>query len=498
MLLVKYLLLLTGWGLLVAAAINVFRNLYQVVQYHRQLRPIAPGSLSGMSSTSSGPEGTPAAGPSTHGLSVEKPQLNWTTAKWAFPAAWLPLILAAGIVVVPSGMGGIRVSQTSGTRPGTLYPGVHFVMPLLDSVVLYDIRDQVLTTSSSGHDGLESTGEAEGGKKEAQNKKPDSFTVQSKEGLSIGLAITVRYKLDPRKLDFIHANLPQPVEKEIVPPVVSSVFRELAPNYTVREVFATRREEIRQSAADRITRKLEADGIMVKEVMLRDVQLPAEYARGLEGLLLKEQQNEGLGVETEMKAKQVKIAELEAEAARVQQVKQAQGAGEVRVLQAKSEADAMQFTLPLKQKQIEQSRLEAEAQKETTVKNAEAQAQAKVIDSKAELERRSLLADAEANRIRKVALADAERMKAEASLLKENPLLINKIVAERMSDKLQIMMVPSDAKIFFNDVLKSGITPDALTNAKAAQAVGEEEEGSDQEEAQPAPQVSSRKTWKGR
>lgn len=41
--------------------------------------------------------------------------------KWAFLAAWLPLTLAAGIVVVPSGMGGIRVSQTAGTRPGILY-----------------------------------------------------------------------------------------------------------------------------------------------------------------------------------------------------------------------------------------------------------------------------------------------------------------------------------------------------------------------------------------
>jgi regulator of protease activity HflC (stomatin/prohibitin superfamily) len=496
MLLLRYLLLLTGWGLLVAAAANVFRNLYQVVQYHRQLRPIAPGSWSGISS---GPEGVSAGAPSTHGASPEKPQLNWTTAKWAFPAAWLPLILAAGIVVVPSGMGGIRVSQTAGTRPGTLYPGVHFIVPLLDSVVLYDIRDQVLTTSSAGKDGLESTGESDAEKKEA-SKRPDSFSVQSKEGLSIGLAITVRYKLDPRKLDFIHANLPQPVEKEIVPPVVSSVFRELAPNYTVREVFATRREDIRQSAADRITKKLEADGIIVKEVMLRDVQLPAEYAKGLEGLLLKEQQNEGMGVETEMKAKQVKIAELEAEAARVQQVKQAEGAGQVRVLQAKSEADAMQFTLPLKQKQIEQSRLEAEAQKETTVKNAEAQAQAKVIDSKAELERRSLLADAEAGRIRKVALADAERMKSEASLLKENPLLINKIVAERMSDKLQIMMVPSDAKIFFNDVLKSGITPDALTNAKAAQAAAEDSEdsGEAEEPSAPAQQTAGRKSWKSK
>jgi hypothetical protein len=121
MLLLKYLLLITGWGLLAAAAVNVFRNLYRVVQYHRQLRPIAP--LSGAVSTL---DGAPA-GPSTHGSFAEKPQLNWTTAKWAFLAAWLPLTLAAGIVVVPSGMGGIRVSQTAGTRPGTLYPGVHLV-----------------------------------------------------------------------------------------------------------------------------------------------------------------------------------------------------------------------------------------------------------------------------------------------------------------------------------------------------------------------------------
>jgi uncharacterized membrane protein YqiK len=153
------------------------------------------------------------------------------------------------------------------------------------------------------------------------------------------------------------------------------------------------------------------------------------------------------------------------------------------VLQAKSEADAMKYTLPLKQKQIEQSRLEAEAHKEATVKNAEAQAQAKVIDSKAELERRNLLADAEAGRIRKVASADAERMKSEAALLKGNPLLINKIIAERLSDKLQIMMVPSDAKVFFNDVLKGGVSPDAMNNASGAQA-GMEDEQSSQSEAQ--------------
>ena len=58
-------------------------------------------------------------------------------------------------------------------------------------------------------------------------------------------------------------------------------------------------------------------------------------------------------------------------------------------------------------------------------------------------------------------------MKTEAVLLKQNPLLINKIVAERLSDKLQLMMVPSDAKIFFNDVMKGGLTPQTLNDNQA-------------------------------
>ena len=50
-------------------------------------------------------------------------------------------------------------------------------------------------------------------------------------------------------------------------------------------------------------------------------------------------------------------------------------------------------------------------------------------------------------------------MKFEAAALKQNPLLINKIIAEKLSDKIQLMMVPTDSKFFFaNDVLH-GATP---------------------------------------
>src|SRR2546430_1354169 len=124
-------------------------------------------------------------------------------------------------------------------------------------------------------------------------------------------------------------------------PVVSTIYRQLATNYITREIFATKREELRTTAADAITTRLASDGIIVREVLLRDLQLPQEYAKGLEGLLLKEQENERLGTEQEIKGKQVKIAELEAEAQKARDVKQAEAQAQVRVLQAKAEADAM-------------------------------------------------------------------------------------------------------------------------------------------------------------
>jgi len=410
MLFLKYLLLCGGMGMIVASLVILSRDFYFEMKYRQSL---AAGA-------------TPAN---------SRPDIHWRNSLALALLAWGPILLALSIVVVPSGTGGVRVSQTSGTLPGTLYPGAHFVMPLAESLTLFDTRDQLFTTGS-----------VEDGKSEKRRaEKPAPLNVQAKEGLSLGLAITIRYRLDPAHLDYIQANLPQPVETEIVPAVVASAWRELLPNYTVREVFATKREEVRSRAAAVITQKLAADGIVVKEVMLRDIQLPPEYAKGLEDLLLKEQEDDQMGVQTDIQQKQVRISELQAEATKAQEVKQAEGQAQVRVLQAKAEADAMQYTLPLKQKQIEQSKLEAEARKEATVqnaeanaqatiRNAEAMAQAKVLDSKAEMERRKLLADAEAERIRVTAVADAERMRNEGVILKQNPLLINKIIAGKLSD----------------------------------------------------------------
>src|ERR1051326_7702284 len=278
-------------------------------------------------------------------LPIPRP-IRWKPSAQLASAALVFALIAASIAVVPSGRAGVRVSQISGTKPGTLYPGVHFVTPLVESVAVYDVRDQLYTTSAD----ITRKPPEKGTDKSADkaDRKAEPFVVQAKEGLPIGLAITIRYKLDARRLDFIHNTLPEPIESEVVPPVIGSVFRGIVPQYTVREVFSTQREHIREVAAQQITQKLASDGIAVKEVILREVQLPPEYAKGLENLLLKEQENDQLSVQTEIQQKQVRISELEAEAQRVQEVKRAEGASQVRVLQAKGESDAMQYTLPLK------------------------------------------------------------------------------------------------------------------------------------------------------
>jgi regulator of protease activity HflC (stomatin/prohibitin superfamily) len=398
-------------------------------------------------------------------FTAELKPVPWQTAIALAVAGCLPALLAESIVVVPSGMGGVRISQLAGTLQGTLYPGAHFIAPLVDSVELFDLRDHLFTAGlgqESGKASLEKAG----------------LDVQSREGLNIGLGVTVRYRLDPNKLATVQAHLPQPADKELVPPIVASAWRSLAPEYTVREIFSSKREEVRAKAAAIITRNLDADGMVVEEVMLSEIRLPEQYARGLEGLLLKEQEDDQLGVVTEIQQKQVKIAELQAEAEAAQKVKHAEGDAKSRVVEAKGEADAMQYTLPLKQKQIEQSKLEAEARKEATIQNAEADAQAKVIDSKAELERRNLLADAEASRIKLLASANADRMKSEADLLNKSPLLINKIIAERLSDKIQVVMVPSDGKFFFaNDVFKSMANTPIIKQEMDSQAEPEAKNG---------------------
>ena len=93
--------------------------------------------------------------------------------------------------VVPAGRAGVRVSQLSGTLPDTLYPGFHLVVPLVQHVETYDARDQIFQTTL-----------------DKDPKKDHSLKVQTKEGLVLSLAVGVRFRIDHRRLAYVHSNLP--------------------------------------------------------------------------------------------------------------------------------------------------------------------------------------------------------------------------------------------------------------------------------------------------
>src|SRR5262249_45379553 len=174
MLLLKQLLIGAGIGMFAVAAGILAYDFYLLIMHRRaSLQPAVDGS--------------PALPP--------EPVMRWRTSIALAMLAWAPLLISAAIIIVPSGTAGVRVSQTKGTLAGTLCPGVHYVTPLIERVELFNTRDQLFAT-----------GVVEDGKTK-QATKTEPLDVQAKEGLTLGLAITVRYQIDPKHVDYIQANL---------------------------------------------------------------------------------------------------------------------------------------------------------------------------------------------------------------------------------------------------------------------------------------------------
>jgi len=187
----------------------------------------------------------------------------------------------------------------------------------------------------------------------------------------------------------------------------------------------------------------------VRGLFLGHVDLPAQYRSGLEGLLAEELATEKMRYTLQLKEKKVQETSLEADAAKIQREKAAEAAASEEIIAAKAREEAMKHVLPLKEKEIEQRRLEAEARKVQRTKDAEGEAEARRIESTAEAESRHKLSDADAYRIEVIGKANSEQLARESALIAKNPLLIQKTLADKLSDKIQVVVAPPSAGGFF-------------------------------------------------
>lgn len=280
---------------------------------------------------------------------------------------------------------------------------------------------------------------------------------QSVEGLSIGIDLAVRWAVDPALLPQMSKDYPDNLSLDLVRPAVQGVMFPLFARYSVREIFSSKRAEIQQQLTTELKPRFAAMGLKLRGVDMGNVDLPQDYREGMEKLLAEELDTEKIRYTLELKEAQVKQQQLEAEADKVRRQTAAEAAGQEQVIAAKAQEETMKHILPFKQKQIEQRQLEAEADKVSRIRTAEGSAEARRIEAKGEADSRQKLADAEAYRLDLVGKANAGQMQREGALIAQYPLLIQKTLADKLSDKVQVIIAPTpDAGRFIGSNLIGG------------------------------------------
>jgi len=346
---------------------------------------------------------------------------------------------------VPQGAVGVRINQFTGSvsewRNGNVW-----VIPGLYQMQVYSLRDQVYRP------------------REIQSAT-GSAPLQSSEGLSFGVDLSVRYALDPRKITALAKTGPDDISKGLVESAVQGGIYKVFASYTMREIFSVKRVEIQQLIEKEVSASLAGDGIVLRYVQLGNIDLPAEYRRGMESLLAEELATQKMRYTLELKEKQVKQSALEAEAEKARRETDAQAAASEQVIAAKAQEEAMKHVLPFKEKQIQQRQLEAEADKVARIRIAEGSAQARRIEAEGEADARQKLADAEVYRAEHMGKTNAEQMEREGALVTKHPLLIQKTLADKLSDKVQVIIASPPVGGGFIGANLLGTAPAGSTNA---------------------------------
>jgi regulator of protease activity HflC (stomatin/prohibitin superfamily) len=317
----------------------------------------------------------------------------------------------------------VRTNELNGTV-AAYSDGAVLVVPGLHQTRVFDIRDQVYRPAGS-----------------ATADGPGAF--QSNEGLSIGVELTVRWAIERSHLAQMSKVYPDDIDSDLVRPAVEGVAYPLFARYTVRDIFSQQRVQIQKEIVTELRPKFAAIGLVLRGVEMGKVDLPHDFREGMEKLLAEELETEKIRYTMQLKEAAVKQSQLEAQADKVRRQEAAEASAQEQVIAARAQEETMQHILPFKQKQIEQRQLEAEAEKVARIRTAEGTAEARRIEAKGEADSRQKLADAEAYRLDLVGKANAGQMEREGALIARYPLLIQKTVADKLSDKVQVIIAPT-------------------------------------------------------
>ncbi|MER3556020.1 MAG: membrane protease subunit, stomatin/prohibitin [Meiothermus sp.] len=225
-------------------------------------------------------------------------------------------VISRSFVIIPAGYTGVVFNIFGGVQAVPLGEGVRLVLPGIQNVILYDARLKEVTLAQ-GRSGNNTPGE-------------DAITARSKEGLDIGVDVTVQYRIKSAEAPLLHRNLgPSYLETLIVPQIRSKV-RDAVGLFNAAELISTQRTQLEAAVTKELSQDLAAQHVELVSVLLRRIDIPDSVAKVIE--------------EKQTAEQQVQVAEnrrrqAEIDAQRV--VAQARGERDAAILKAEGEAKAI-------------------------------------------------------------------------------------------------------------------------------------------------------------
>lgn len=239
-------------------------------------------------------------------------------------------IVGFGLVFLQADERGVVVSPyvSQGYRQETLGPGLHWIIPG-ETVTRYTISKQTYTMSIA-----QDEGDVYG---------DDSITARTSDGQEIFVDASVIFSLDPSEVIDVHIAWQDRYIDELVRPQARGIIRDAVSQYGVEEVVSTKRAELTAAITDALEIKLEENGIILVDFVMRNITFSEEYAYSVEQKQIAEQLALQAELIVEQKRQEAEQARQEAQGLADAAVIAAEGAAEARIIEAEAEAEALRL-----------------------------------------------------------------------------------------------------------------------------------------------------------
>jgi regulator of protease activity HflC (stomatin/prohibitin superfamily) len=110
----------------------------------------------------------------------------------------------------------------------------------------------------------------------------ESANVPSNEGLILALDTSLLFHLDRTKAAEVYQKVGANYLEKIVEPTLRAAIRASTSSHTANALYTNARELVQQQIQDQLTAELAPRGVIVENILLRDVQLPAMLKSSIE------------------------------------------------------------------------------------------------------------------------------------------------------------------------------------------------------------------------